>query len=129
MRAVRLWFVVGVTCVLVVVFPAGVACAQEIGEPDLGSHPGWYLVDSAIYADSVDGWGCHFVDDCRSDERFRGDPLPIAEPARGERVEVSCRFGAYYLVTTERGVRGWSPAREVNSPWRQWTCTALDWMW
>ncbi|MBC3190983.1 hypothetical protein H7X46_07900 [Pseudonocardia sp. C8] len=129
MGGVRFWLAAGAACVLVVLVPAGAASAQEVGEPDFGTHPGRYLVDSAIYAESVDGWRCHLVDDCRTEQRFGGDPAPIAWPARGQRVEVSCRFGAYYLVTTEHGIRGWSPAREIDSPWRQWPCTALDWMW
>ncbi|MCM3850100.1 hypothetical protein ND486_28300 [Pseudonocardia sp. DR1-2] len=109
--------------------PARSASAQEIGEPDFGTHPGWYRADSAIYDESVDGWWCHFTDQCRTEERSREDPPPIAAPTRGQQVEVLCEFGAYYLVDTPDGLRGWTPKRDVDSPWKQWPCGALDWLW
>lgn len=111
----------------VVVGTAGSAAAQQPGL-DLPPHPGVFTsANVAVYAEPVDGWGCHWFGDCRTEQRTPEDPEPIwSSSAAQEQVEIDCRFGNYYKITQgERG--GWVVSSAIASDYRQQVCDLFQW--
>lgn len=87
--------------------------------------------DTPLYADTPDGWSCHFLGPCRPDaSRLDTDPAPIAELHEGQDVEFKCEFGAYSKVNTMDGsLTGWMARADLQQPYgnRPDTCSALQW--
>ena len=83
--------------------------------------------DEPVYPGSVDSWGCHWTDHCRSGTRRPDDPAPIATgPPAGTPVQIECRFGAYDKVHVG-DVEGWVRHRAITAAGRPRGCSALQW--
>lgn len=86
----------------------------------------FYQPGMPVYAEAVDGWGCHLFLACRDDRRHKGDPLTVwSSQIRWERVMVECYLGAYVKVhQTDR--EGWTLSSNVLTyAWVE-PCTAFD---
>ena len=109
---------------------AGPAAAQN-GGYDPMPWTSTVIRDSPLYADTPDGWACHFLGPCRPDSsRLDTDPAPIAELVRGQTVQFICVFGTYSKVATpDDALVGWMPSADLRAPYtnRPDTCSLPEW--
>jgi hypothetical protein len=93
-----------------------------------GEVPGRLVhADEPVYPGSIDSWGCHWTDHCRSETRRPDDPAPIATgPPAGTPVQIECHFGAYDKVHVG-DVEGWVRHRAITRRGRPRACSALQW--